>query len=167
MCKPKRGLGSLLLLVFFLHLGAGCPGEVDEPAQGDGGGGLDGPGGIQDGPPGKQDQQIKKDKPPVKLDKPPVKLDKPPVKLDKPPVKLDKPPVKQDHGSHDIGKACKGNGDCVHGLCAQNTHTGKWFCTKKCDPCQANPCPTGSGCQNAGPMYICAPNYPNAKCPKP
>ena len=82
-----------------------------------------------------------------------------------------KPPLPKDtglpdwSGDNDIGKPCSGNSQCQYGLCAQNTHTGAWFCTKQCDPCAADPCPSGSGCQNAGLMYICAPGYPNAPCP--
>lgn len=67
-------------------------------------------------------------------------------------------------GTDDIGKPCTSNNQCQGGLCAQNTHTGVFFCTKQCDRCAATPCPTGSGCQNAGPFYICAPGYPNAPC---
>lgn len=78
----------------------------------------------------------------------------------------DKGTIKLDGwtGTDDIGKPCSGNSQCQYGLCAQNTHTGVWFCTKQCDRCAATPCPTGSGCQNAGPFYICAPGYPNAPC---
>lgn len=65
----------------------------------------------------------------------------------------------------DIGKACISNADCMYGLCATNMHTGVKFCTKVCDPCSVDPCPVGSGCQNAGLAYICAPGYPNAPCP--
>ena len=65
---------------------------------------------------------------------------------------------------HDIGTSCTGNGDCMFGLCVQNTHTGSWFCSKQCDPCATEPCPSGSGCQDAGLMFICAPGYPNAPC---
>jgi hypothetical protein len=68
-------------------------------------------------------------------------------------------------GTDDIGKPCQGNGDCQFNWCAENTHTGVKFCTKACDPCATTPCPTGSGCQNAGIAYICAPGYPNAPCP--
>jgi len=68
-------------------------------------------------------------------------------------------------GSHDIGKICQVNSDCMFNLCATNTHTGTKFCTKTCNPCTASPCPTGSGCQNAGIAYICAPGYPDAPCP--
>ena len=78
----------------------------------------------------------------------------------------DKGTVKLDGwtGTDDVGKPCTSNSQCQGGLCAQNTHTGVWFCTKQCDRCAATPCPTGSGCQNAGPFYICAPGYPNAPC---
>lgn len=78
----------------------------------------------------------------------------------------DKGTVKLDGwtGTDDIGKPCTSNNQCQGGLCAQNTHTGVFFCTKQCDRCAATPCPTGSGCQNAGPFYICAPGYPNAPC---
>lgn len=65
----------------------------------------------------------------------------------------------------DIGKACTSNADCMFGFCATNTHTGAQFCTKVCDPCSAAPCPSGSGCQDAGLAYICAPGYPDAPCP--
>ncbi len=147
----------------------GCPGDVDTSKDTGAGEWRS----TVDGAPW-PDKGAKKDKTPTKKDTggtkkdlPPVKKDLPPVKKDLPPVKKDLPPVKKDHGAHDIGKTCKGNGDCMYGLCAQNTHNGKWFCTKKCDPCKPSPCPSGSGCQNAGLMYICAPNYPNAKCPKP
>lgn len=64
-----------------------------------------------------------------------------------------------------IGDPCTYNEQCQYGICAQNTHTGQRFCTALCDPCAAQPCPEGSGCQNAGPAYICAPGYPNAPCP--
>ena len=67
--------------------------------------------------------------------------------------------------SHDVGKTCTTNADCMFNICATNTHTGVKFCTKVCDPCSAVPCPTGSGCQNAGMAYICAPGYPDAPCP--
>jgi hypothetical protein len=68
---------------------------------------------------------------------------------------------------HDIGKACNTNADCMFNFCATNTHTGQKFCTKICDPCAPSPCPSGSGCQDAGLAYICAPGYPNAPCPNP
>ncbi len=144
-----------------------CPGEVDVRDTGAGEWRS-----TADGGKIAPDQGPKKDKAPPKKDIGPKKdtkpkQDLPPPKKDLPPPKKDLPPTKKDFGAHDVGKACTGNSQCMFGLCAQNTHTGKWFCTKKCDPCQANPCPTGSGCQNAGLMYICAPNYPNAKCPKP
>jgi hypothetical protein len=78
----------------------------------------------------------------------------------------DLPPATVDSwvGVDDIGKPCTLNSDCQHQLCATNTHTGVKFCTKVCDRCTATPCPTGSGCQNAGLSYICAPGYPNAPC---
>lgn len=69
--------------------------------------------------------------------------------------------------THDVGKSCTTNADCMFNICATNTHTGQKFCTMTCDPCTANPCPSGSGCQNAGLAYICAPGYPNAPCPTP
>lgn len=146
-----------------------CPGEVDvnkDTGATEWRSTEDGGKAWPDTGPKKDLPSTKKDTGP-KQDQPPVKQDLPPVKQDLPPPKPDLPPAKKDFGAHDVGKACKSNGDCMFGICGQNTHTGKWFCTKKCDPCQPNPCPAGSGCQNAGPMYICAPNYPNAKCPKP
>lgn len=79
-----------------------------------------------------------------------------------------RPPLSPDQGGStggDIGKSCSSNAQCQYKICARNTHTGQRFCTKICNPCTANPCPTGSGCQNAGPAYICAPGYPNAPCP--
>jgi hypothetical protein len=67
--------------------------------------------------------------------------------------------------THDVGKSCTTNADCMFNICATNTHTGQKFCTMICDPCTPNPCPSGSGCQDAGLAYICAPGYPNAPCP--
>ncbi len=101
-----------------------------------------------------------------KVDSSPVARDKgaaTPDTFSSPP---DKGPLQSDTwtGSDDIGKTCVSNGDCMHGLCAQNTHTGVRFCTKTCDPCAPTPCPSGSGCQNAGIAHICAPGYPNAPC---
>jgi hypothetical protein len=92
------------------------------------------------------------------------KLDGKP-KVDTKPKTPDQQQVQLDWGANDIGKPCQGNGDCQYNWCATNTHTGVKFCTKTCDPCATTPCPTGSGCQNAGLAYICAPGYPNAPCP--
>lgn len=88
-----------------------------------------------------------------------------PKVADSKPKTPDQPKPSLDWGGNDIGKPCTSNGECIYGLCAQNTHTGVNFCTKTCDPCVGTPCPSGSGCQNAGLAYICAPGYPNAPCP--
>ncbi len=66
--------------------------------------------------------------------------------------------------SGDVGDPCVYNEQCKYGFCAGNTHTGERFCTKVCDPCSPDPCPVGSGCQDAGMAFICAPGYPNAPC---
>jgi hypothetical protein len=87
------------------------------------------------------------------------------VDLKPTPLPDTKPAADVWSGPNDIGKPCTSNSDCQFKLCAQNTHTGVNFCTKVCDRCDAVPCPTGSGCQNAGLAYICAPGYPNAPCP--
>jgi hypothetical protein len=96
------------------------------------------------------------------------KADAPPPKADlKPAPKPDVKPPASDlwTGTNDIGKPCSTNADCQYQLCATNTHTGVKFCTKTCNRCDPQPCPAGSGCQNAGLAYICAPGYPNAPCP--
>lgn len=155
--------GVALSLVSFL---IGCPGTIDR-------GGLDG------SPPADQGQGKDRDdlgsghtdgKPAADLGGKKADSKPWPTPDSKPwptPDKTPWPTADSIPGADDIGKTCTSNNDCIHKLCAQNTHTGKWFCTKSCNPCTANPCPTGSGCQNAGPFYICAPNYPNAPCPKP
>jgi len=146
--------GALLCGVWLI---AGCPGEVGQPKREimitlPDGPARDGPASVTDGP-----------KPSV--DGKPKTPDGKPKLPDSKPKLPDQAKPAQDWGANDIGKPCTGNGDCIYGLCAQNTHTGVWFCTKACDPCTASPCPAGSGCQNAGPFYICAPGYPNAPCP--
>jgi len=65
----------------------------------------------------------------------------------------------------DIGKPCLSHADCQYKVCVLNQHTGVTFCSKICNPCAPPPCPTGSGCQDAGTAYICAPGYPNTACP--
>lgn len=67
-------------------------------------------------------------------------------------------------GSGELGDPCNYNEDCNENICSMNTHTGVKFCTKVCDPCATEPCPSGFGCQDAGLAFICAPNYPNAPC---
>ena len=94
----------------------------------------------------------------------PAVADGKPKAHDSKPLVADSRPA-ADSGGNDIGKPCTSYADCSTGLCAQNTHTGAWFCTKQCAPCAPSPCPAGTGCQNAGMMYICAPGYPNAPCP--
>ena len=145
--------GALLCGVWLI---AACPGEVGQPRQEvkimlPDGPARDGPVSVTDGP--------------VQLDGTPKLPDGKPKLPDSKPKLPDQAKPAQDWGANDIGKPCTGNGDCAYGLCATNTHTGVKFCTKVCDPCTASPCPTGSGCQNAGLAYICAPGYPNAPCP--
>ena len=145
-------------LVLAVCLLSACPGETPRPRQDVSLLLPDGPG--RDGPPSFVDGQTPSPDGKIKL--PDGKI-KPP--LDSTPKTPDQAKPSQDWGANDIGKPCTSNSECIHGLCAQNTHTGVNFCTKTCDPCVANPCPTGSGCQNAGLAYICAPGYPNAACP--
>jgi hypothetical protein len=101
-----------------------------------------------------------------RVDGRPAQADQQPPKVDLAVQPPDLPPIKGDSwiGAEDVGKPCKLNSDCQYQICATNTHTGLQFCTKACDRCAPAPCPTGSGCQNAGPYYICAPGYPNAPC---
>jgi len=78
-----------------------------------------------------------------------------------------RPDLKLPTGGGNVGDPCTSNSQCKGRICARNTHTNVTFCTKPCNPCTTTPCPSGSGCQNAGFTYICAPKYPNAPCPTP
>ncbi len=146
-----------------LVLLAACPGEVPKRPSTEAGAPLDGPKlGTETG---------------AKIDVLPwlADLGPGPAKDQKVTLPPDlKPPPKPDTskptgdlwtGASDIGKPCSTNGDCQYQLCATNTHTGVKFCTKTCNRCDPQPCPAGSGCQNAGLAYICAPGYPNEPCP--
>ncbi len=145
MTRQTVILGALFLLA--------CPGDLtpqqDGPSLVDRGSAGQEPGKTVDGQPATADGKAKSDLKP---------------KTDTG-VKQDvKPAADAWTGSSDIGKPCTSNGQCQFGFCATNTHTGVQFCTKVCDPCASSPCPAGSGCQDAGLAFICAPGYPNAPC---
>ncbi len=65
------------------------------------------------------------------------------------------PPTKKKYG-----EICTSGQDCQSGLCVRDNGAGRLFCTKKCNPQQAQSCAQGSVCIPAGGQNICVPQLP-------